>query len=208
MLADDLDGNGRLDLLVATTNGNIYAIATAAKYHPLLSWPQQTIGGGSFTARWGWEGVYVTTESRQPRDVRGQLLPLRFKIIDRRPPVKGALDAEVAAQQAKQGKAAAGGKYADEDGPAGGNGGGKKKAPAGRGPYKVSIQLTGVGTKEMNSGERPIIGMADVINGTGAYTMEIPCPRSRATATVRVEMRDETRLLFVDEFRWGGERVS
>jgi len=55
--------------------------------------------------------------------------------------------------------------------------------------------------KEMNAGERPVIGMADVINGTGAYTMEIPCPRSRTTATLRVEMRDETRLLFVDEFR-------
>lgn len=60
----------------------------------------------------------------------------------------------------------------------------------------------GVGQKEMNSGERPVIGMADVLNGTGAYTMEIPCPRSRATATIRVEMRDESRLVFVDEFRW------
>ena len=62
--------------------------------------------------------------------------------------------------------------------------------------------------REMNSGERPVIGMADVLNGTGAYTMEIPCPRSRATATIRVEMRDETRLLFVDEFRQVGGRAG
>ncbi|EFN59750.1 hypothetical protein CHLNCDRAFT_133373 [Chlorella variabilis] len=52
----------------------------------------------------------------------------------------------------------------------------------------------------MNSGEHPVIGMADVINSTGAFTMEIPVPRSRSTATIRVEMRDETKLLFVDEF--------
>jgi hypothetical protein len=60
-----------------------------------------------------------------------------------------------------------------------------------------------VGQREMNAGEHPVIGMADVLNSTGAFTMEIPCPRSRSTATIRVEMRDETRLLFVDEFRWG-----
>lgn len=27
--------------------------------------------------RWGWQGIYVTSESRKPRDVRGQTLPLR-----------------------------------------------------------------------------------------------------------------------------------
>ncbi|KAL4443840.1 hypothetical protein ABPG75_011577 [Micractinium tetrahymenae] len=202
VLADDLDGNGRLDLLVATTNGNLYAIATAAKYHPLKTWTQQTMGGGSFTARWGWEGVYVTTESRKPRDVRGLQLPLRFKVVDERPAVRGA----EARHLSKEDEAAYGGKEADELEDGGGGGGGKgsggkrRAAPAGRGPYKVSIQLTGVGQKEMNAGEHPVIGMADVINGTGAYTMEIPCPRSRSTATIRVEMRDETRLLFVDEF--------
>ena len=35
------DGNGKLDLLVSTMNGNLYCIATQAKYHPLLAWPQQ-----------------------------------------------------------------------------------------------------------------------------------------------------------------------
>ena len=37
----------------------------------------------------------------------------------------------------------------------------------------------------MNAGEHPVIGMADVLNATGAFTMEIPCPRSRSTATIR-----------------------
>ena len=36
---------------VATANGNLYCIATAAAYHPMKSWPQQHVGGGTFTAR-------------------------------------------------------------------------------------------------------------------------------------------------------------
>lgn len=38
VLADDLDGNGRLDLLVATMNGNLYALETSALYHPMKAW--------------------------------------------------------------------------------------------------------------------------------------------------------------------------
>lgn len=200
VLADDLDGNGKLDLLVATANGNLYCIATAAAYHPMKSWPQQYVGGGTFTARWGWEGVYVTTESRKPRDVRGHVLPLRFKVIDNRPPVAGAAAAQAAAEVAAGKKASKSGKEADDEEAAVGGKRDKRKPPAGRGPYKVAIMLTGVGAKEMNAGDHPVIGMADILNNTGVFTMEIPCPRSRSTATIRVEMRDESRLLFVDEF--------
>lgn len=38
VLADDLDGNGRLDLLVTTMNGNLYALETSALYHPMKAW--------------------------------------------------------------------------------------------------------------------------------------------------------------------------
>lgn len=41
VLADDLDGNGYLDLLMATMNGNLYAFQTAALYHPDAVWPSQ-----------------------------------------------------------------------------------------------------------------------------------------------------------------------
>jgi hypothetical protein len=50
VLADDLDGNGRLDLLVATMNGNVYAFETPAEYHPLKAWTSQVgaaAGAGS-----------------------------------------------------------------------------------------------------------------------------------------------------------------
>lgn len=38
VLADDLDNNGRMDLLVSTMNGNIYSLETAAVYHPMKAW--------------------------------------------------------------------------------------------------------------------------------------------------------------------------
>ena len=51
VLADDLDNNGRLDLLVATMNGNVYSLETAAPHHPMKAWtsvvslPQTTVAG-------------------------------------------------------------------------------------------------------------------------------------------------------------------
>lgn len=41
VLADDMDGNGRMDLVLATMNGNVYCFETAASYHPLKAWPSQ-----------------------------------------------------------------------------------------------------------------------------------------------------------------------
>ena len=38
VLADDLDSNGRMDLLVSTMNGNLYALETSAVYHPMKAW--------------------------------------------------------------------------------------------------------------------------------------------------------------------------
>lgn len=49
--------------------------------------------------------MYVTTESRKPRDVRGHVLPLRFKVIDNRPALAGAAAAQAAAEAAAGKKA-------------------------------------------------------------------------------------------------------
>lgn len=163
VLADDIAGTGHLDLLVATTGGNVYAIRTASKFQPLKAWPAQVPGTGTagFTARWNWEGIYATALSRVPRDVRGEAVPVRFTIIDKRPALPG----------------------------------GKQ-----HGPYKVSVTLQGVGVKEMGSGDQPVIGMSDLVNITGTYTLEVPCPRTRTSATIRIEMKDEDGAVFADEF--------
>ena len=165
VLADDIDADGRLELLASTVNGNIYAISTGSKYQPLKTWPQQVPGGGgnAFTARWNWQGVYVTGDSRRPRDIRSRTLPVQFTIVDERAHAQGVGSAATSS-------------------------------------YKVSVVLSGVGAKEMNSGDQPVIGMADIYNKTGTYTIEIPCPRSRSTAVVRVQMKTEASLTYSDEF--------
>lgn len=60
--------------------------------------------------------------------------------------------------------------------------------------------LQGVGVKEMAAGEAPVIGVADTVHAPGLYTLEIPCPRTRSTATIHLELTDATGLTTVDEF--------
>ena len=163
VLADDLAHTGRMDLLVATAGGNIYAIRTPGKFQPLKVWPSQSPGTGTagFIAKWNWEGIYVTAASRVPRDVRGESVQVRVTVVDKRPPLSG-------------------GKL--------------------HGPYKISVALQGIGAKEMGMGDQPVIGMSNIVNKTGTYVMEVPCPRTRTSATIRVEMKDETGAIFSDEF--------
>lgn len=165
VLAEDISSTGQLDLLVATVNGGVYAIRTGARYHPSKGWPSQFpgLGTGSCTARWNWQGVYVTATSRIARDVRGDAVPVRFTIMDRR------------------------------------RRGGDASLSKGN-QYKVSATLQGVGVKEMGRGEQPVIGMSDVYNASGTYVLEVPCPKTRTSATVRVELRDETGSTYSDEF--------
>ncbi|EIE24136.1 integrin alpha N-terminal domain-containing protein [Coccomyxa subellipsoidea C-169] len=153
VLADDMDGNGRMDLVLATMNGNVYCFETAASYHPLKAWPSQVLEHSGFVARYNWEGVYAVAASRAPRDVRGQTLAVRFQIIDKRP------------------RSTVGGRNATG------------------GPYNVAVRLQGVGVEEMKAGDQPVIG-----------TTSVPCPRTRSTATVRIEMVDENKQMFVDTF--------
>lgn len=51
VLVDDLDNDGRLELLVSTMSGHVYSLGTPAEYHPLKTWPQQVPGRSNFVAR-------------------------------------------------------------------------------------------------------------------------------------------------------------
>lgn len=44
-LAEDVDSNGRLDLVVTTAAGSVYCFETPAQYHPLKTWPAQVRNG-------------------------------------------------------------------------------------------------------------------------------------------------------------------
>ena len=41
VLADDLNADGKMDLVVTTMSGNVYVFGSPAPYHPLNSWTSQ-----------------------------------------------------------------------------------------------------------------------------------------------------------------------
>jgi len=170
VLTDDLNGNGKMDLLVTTMNGNVYAFETSSDYHPLKVWGSQLQGRNNMLARHGYQGIFALPSSRAPRDVRGQTLSVRFEIVDNRPPVLMP-SADAAGEPESM-----------------------------RGPYQVVVTLQGVGVDEMNMGDQPVIGMMDTFAKPGTYQIEIPCPRTRSTATVHIEMKDENQIMFTDDF--------
>ena len=58
---------------------------TAPQLTPTESDVKQVHGQSSFVARSGWAGIHAMPASRAPRDVRGRLLDVRFRILDARP---------------------------------------------------------------------------------------------------------------------------
>ncbi|KAG2425141.1 hypothetical protein HXX76_013895 [Chlamydomonas incerta] len=166
VLVDDIDGDGLLELVATTMNGNVYAFETGAPYHPLKTWTSQVLGPNGQVARYGYVGIAATPATRAARDVAGERLQIQFEVLDKR----------VA--------------FAD-------NG---TLLPGGRGPYNVTVVLKGVGVKEMASGDAPVVGVADSFPGPGRYMVDIPCPRSQASAVVRLEMVDSSGLVYSDEF--------
>lgn len=69
-----------------------------------------------------------------------------------------------------------------------------------RGPYNVSVILKGVGIAEMNAGPQPVIGVSDVLDKPGKVVIEIPCPKTRTTAAVSLDMTTKHGLHYQDEF--------
>lgn len=84
ILADDLLGNGKIDLVLTTLTGALLVFETDATYEPLRAWPSAVIGINGLTARDGYLGVLIRPESRQPHDVRGESFHLMFEIVDNR----------------------------------------------------------------------------------------------------------------------------
>ncbi|PNH00541.1 hypothetical protein TSOC_013631, partial [Tetrabaena socialis] len=84
VLADDIDGDGAMELVVTTMNGNIYAFETGARYHPLKTWTSQVLGPNGQVSRYGYVGIYATPASRRPRDVAGERLQVQLEVVDKR----------------------------------------------------------------------------------------------------------------------------
>lgn len=82
VLADDITGNGKMDLLVTTLRGGVLLFETQAEFHPLKRWPSKIKGINDGTASENGVGVFITDAFRQPRDVRGPTFQLEISIQD------------------------------------------------------------------------------------------------------------------------------
>ena len=86
VLADDLTGNGKMDLLLSTMNGNLYCFETPTPYTPLRGWRAQAQGRNVWQQREGFQGVVIEGASGRhaPRKVAGATFELDFTIHDHR----------------------------------------------------------------------------------------------------------------------------
>jgi len=82
VLIDDVDGNGKLDLVITTMNGRIIVLGTDTKYHALRTWTSEFQGRNGFAAREGAVGIYALDSTRKRGDISGQSLPFQFTIED------------------------------------------------------------------------------------------------------------------------------
>lgn len=87
MLADDLTGNGQIDLLVSTMNGNLYCFETDTPWEPLRSWRSQAQGRNGFQQREGFQGVVIrggASGRHTPRALMGASFGLELELHDAR----------------------------------------------------------------------------------------------------------------------------
>ncbi len=87
VLSDDLTGNGRMDLLVATTEGNLLCIETSTPHAPTRAWLPDSQGRNVAQMREGWVSIQVVGRRGRrgvPRVVMGESFDLDVVIRDAR----------------------------------------------------------------------------------------------------------------------------
>lgn len=170
VLTEDLTSSGEMDLLVSTVRGNIYSIRTTSQYHPLKTRNALFPGLSESSYVTRWNWAGIYASA-------GSRIPRD---------VRGA---NIQVRFTVMDKRAS--SYPKEV-----NG----KLESKKISYKISAILVGVGAREMNAGDHPIIGLSQTVNASGTYTIELPTPRSRTTASIRLEWKDEHGSIYVDEF--------
>jgi len=83
VLADDITGNGMMDLVVTSGQSAIYTLSTDMPYHPLNAWTKEAHGRNVFTTTLH-QGVFFSQLDRRHRDVVGSSFWMNFEIVDRR----------------------------------------------------------------------------------------------------------------------------
>ncbi len=105
-LVDDVDGDGRSEVIIATMNGNVVCLATPWRHHALTAWPAASPGGSNPSARSrGGSGVFVTDATRGAGEASGDAFIVQFTIADARPGAAKAAARVAAARQGGEGAA-------------------------------------------------------------------------------------------------------
>jgi hypothetical protein len=84
---DDVHGNNRLDLVIATESGNVVTFEASAPYHPLNIWNHGDLRGRMNGNTHGYsapQGIFIHEQSRQYVDIFGVYVPVTFEIFDNR----------------------------------------------------------------------------------------------------------------------------
>ena len=85
ILADDVLGTGRMQLIVSTLSGHLFVFDTPVRFAPLKAVPSRPVGPNVLSSRDGFVGIELLPASRAPHEVRGDHFYLSFKITDDRP---------------------------------------------------------------------------------------------------------------------------
>lgn len=85
VLADDVLGNGQMDLVVTTIKGGVYVFQTSTPYTAMNAWPSKTKGVNGFSASGNYIGIAISPNLRTFRDIQGDTFNVEFTIYDSRP---------------------------------------------------------------------------------------------------------------------------
>ncbi|KAG5471555.1 hypothetical protein LSCM4_03102 [Leishmania orientalis] len=85
VLADDVLGNGQMNLVVTTINGGVYVFETSTPYTAMNAWPSKTKGVNGASASGNYVGIAISPNFRTFRDIRGDTFNIEFTIYDSRP---------------------------------------------------------------------------------------------------------------------------
>lgn len=80
ILIEDVDGDGFLELVISTMNGNIYGFGTSVKYHPLKTQRRWPINNSLFVNRYQARGIFASIQSRKPKDITGRNFAIQVNI--------------------------------------------------------------------------------------------------------------------------------
>ena len=72
VLADDINGDNLLDLIITTMSGEVMAFGTELLYHPGNSWASSVRGRANGFIHGKHQGVYISNHLSSFEDIRGR----------------------------------------------------------------------------------------------------------------------------------------